>query len=244
MAKHLFISDLHLAPERPDIIQLFIEFMNNQAAQAESLYILGDLVEYWLGDDDAAEGLNKAFSAMKQQAENGLKIYLMHGNRDFLMGEALAQRAGCTLIQDPYIAKFNNDAVLLLHGDTLCTDDLRYQELRLMLRNPAWQTDFLSKSLAEREQMALALRKQSQQETQNKAADIMDVNDNAVNKAFKEHNVCLMIHGHTHRPAIHNTNINNKPVKRIVLGDWYSQGSVLAFNNINDFQLNSFNSFI
>lgn len=240
MAKHLFISDLHLAPERPDIIQLFIQFMNNQAAQAESLYILGDLVEYWLGDDDNAEGLNEAFESMKKQADNGLKIYLMHGNRDFLMGEQLAQKIGCKLIHEPYIAKLNNQPVLLMHGDILCTDDLRYQELRLMLRNPAWQQDFLSKPLAEREQMALALRKQSQEETQTKNSDIMDVNADAVCKAFIDNDVSLMIHGHTHRPAVHDLEVNNKPVKRIVLGDWYNEGSVLEFNSCDDFELKSF----
>lgn len=241
MAKHLFISDLHLAPERPDIIQLFIQFMNNQAAQAESLYILGDLVEYWLGDDDQADGLNKAFAAMRQQSERGLKIFLMHGNRDFLMGENLAQRTGCSLIHEPYIATINNTPVLLLHGDILCTDDIRYQELRAMLRNPAWQNDFLSKPLIERKQMALALRQQSKEETQSKASNIMDVNEQAVMQTFIDNNVSLMIHGHTHRPAIHDININSKSVKRIVLGDWYSQGSVLEFNDADDFQLNTFN---
>jgi len=240
MAKHLFISDLHLAPERPDIIQLFVEFMNIQAAKAESLYILGDLVEYWLGDDDDATGLNDAFNAMKQQSENGLKIYLMHGNRDFLMGEELALRTGCTLIHEPYIATFDNTPVLLMHGDTLCTDDLRYQELRKTLRNPAWISDFLNKPLSEREQLALALRKQSKEETQTKSAEIMDVNPSAVEQAFLENKVSLLIHGHTHRPAIHNSEINNKPVKRIVLGDWYSQGSVLEFNTPDDYQLNHF----
>jgi len=240
MARHLFISDLHLAPERPDIIQLFIDFLNNQTAQAESLYILGDLVEYWLGDDDNALGLSQAFDAMKKRADNGLKIYLMHGNRDFLMGEKLAARCGCTLIHEPYIAHFDDTPVLLLHGDVLCTDDVRYQELRLMLRNPAWQADFLSKSLAEREQMALALRKQSQEETQLKSSDIMDVNADAVNEAFTQNKVSLMIHGHTHRPAVHPLHVDKKPVQRIVLGDWYSQGSVLEFNSVNDFKLNSF----
>jgi len=240
MAKHLFISDLHLAPERPDIVSLFIEFLHNQAAQAESLYILGDLVEYWLGDDDNALGLSQAFDAMKKLADNGLKIYLMHGNRDFLMGEKLAARCGCELIHEPYIANFDNTSVLLLHGDVLCTDDLRYQELRLMLRNPTWQADFLSKPLAEREQMALTLRKQSKEETQLKSSDIMDVNETAVNDAFIDNNVSIMIHGHTHRPNVHISKINNKVVKRIVLGDWYSQGSVLEFNNPENYKLRHF----
>ncbi len=240
MAKTLFISDLHLAPERPDIIRLFVDFMKQQASQAESLYILGDLVEYWLGDDDRAEGLGEVFDCMKQHADNGLKIYLMHGNRDFLMGEQLAERAGCSLIHEPYIAHFDDTPVLLLHGDILCTDDVRYQELRKMLRNPAWQQDFLSKPLAERELMAQALRKQSQEETQSKASDIMDVNTQAVEDAFRQHNVSLMIHGHTHRPAIHQLEVDGQPAQRIVLGDWYSQGSVLEFNSPQDFKLHSF----
>ncbi len=240
MARHLFISDLHLAPERPDIIRLFIEFLDSQAANAESLYILGDLVEYWLGDDDQAEGLNAAFSHMKQLADKGLNIYLMHGNRDFLMGEALAQRAGCKLIEDPSVVTFDNTPVLLLHGDTLCTDDARYQQLRTMLRDPAWQKDFLNKPLAERQQMARALRQQSREETSSKDEAIMDVNGDAVVQAFSTHKVQLMIHGHTHRPAIHQLSANGKAAQRIVLGDWYSQGSVLEFNSPDDFKLRSF----
>jgi len=240
MPKHLFISDLHLAPERPDIIQLFVTFLNEQASKAESLYILGDLVEYWLGDDDKAEGLSEAFDCMKHHADNGLKIYLMHGNRDFLMGEQLAQRAGCTLIHEPYITEFNSTPVLLMHGDILCTDDTRYQELRLMLRNPAWQQDFLSKPLAEREQMAQALRQQSKEETQSKADDIMDVNSKAVEQAFVNNRVALMIHGHTHRPAIHQLSVNEEPAKRVVLGDWYTKGSVLELDDAEHFKLKSF----
>ncbi|VAW66886.1 UDP-2,3-diacylglucosamine diphosphatase [hydrothermal vent metagenome] len=240
MPKHLFISDLHLSPERPDIIRLFIDFLNTQASQARSLYILGDLLEYWLGDDDQASGLNDVFTCMKQKADSGLKIYLMHGNRDFLMGEQLASRTGCTLINEPYIVKFNNTSVLLMHGDILCTDDVRYQELRLMLRNPAWQQDFLSKPLAEREQMARALRQQSKEETQSKAENIMDVNADAVTQAFNENNVSIMIHGHTHRPAIHTLTVNDRAAKRIVLGDWYKQGSVLEFSSPENFELKSF----
>lgn len=240
MAKHLFIADLHLAPERAEIIQLFIRFLNNQAVQAKSLYILGDLVEYWLGDDDKANGLDDVFNAMKQLSDNGCSIYLMHGNRDFLMGENFAHRTGCRLIHEPYIAEINNKRLLLMHGDTLCTDDLRYQELRKMLRNPAWQTDFLSKPLKEREQMAIALRKQSQQETQNKHADIMDVNQQAVETAFTDNQVQLIIHGHTHRPAIHELDIQGQAAKRIVLGDWFKTGSVLEFNSADDFALKVF----
>jgi len=223
MAKHLFIADLHLAPERPDITQLFIQFLMRETAQAESLYILGDFVEYWLGDDDNADG----------------KIYLMHGNRDFLMSEAHAKRYNCTLIHEPYIANFNNVPVLLMHGDTLCTDDISYQKFRAVLRSNAWKDDFLSKPLAERNQIAQGLREQSQAATKSKQAEVMDVNKAAVTNAFLDNDVSYIIHGHTHRPAVHEFKINNKPVKRIVLGDWFTQGSILEFNSIDDFKLKS-----
>jgi UDP-2,3-diacylglucosamine hydrolase len=233
----LFISDLHLAPERPAIIELFLSFMDKQASKVNELYILGDLVEYWLGDDDEAKGLNAIFNKLKQATDNGLNIYLMRGNRDFLMGETLAKRCGCILINDPYLAKLNNTPALLMHGDTLCTNDVRYQEMRLLLRNPAWQQDFLSRSLAERETMAQALRKKSAVETQQKDAKIMDVNTETVKQTLAEHNIKLMIHGHTHRPAIHHMDTGTT---RIVLGDWYKNGSVLEFTNADKFQLKEF----
>jgi len=233
----LFISDLHLAPERPAIIELFLNFMDNQASKVDELYILGDLVEYWLGDDDKAKGLEAVFNKMKQAAENGLKIYLMHGNRDFLMGEDLAKRCGCILIDDPCIANLNGSPALLMHGDMLCTDDVRYQELRHMLRDPAWQQEFLSKPLVEREAMAKALREKSAEETQTKDAAIMDVNADAVNKVFESTQIELLIHGHTHRPAIHHLDTG---MTRVVLGDWYKNGSVLEFYNAEKFQLKEF----
>ena len=240
MAKHLFIADLHLAPERPEIIQLFIDFLNQQATQAESLYILGDFVEYWLGDDDNAKGLDNVFNALKQLADKGLKIFVMHGNRDFLMSEAHARRYNCTLIHEPYIVNFDNQPVLLMHGDTLCTDDVSYQEFRSVLRSDAWKNDFLSKPLAERKKIAQGLREQSQAATRDKQAEIMDVNADAVTKTFIDNNVALIIHGHTHRPAIHELTINNRQVKRIVLGDWFDHGSLLALNSTNDFELKTF----
>lgn len=240
MSRTLFISDLHLAPERPDIIQLFERFLAEQAHHASSLYILGDLVEYWLGDDDEARGLTSAFNKIKEISEQGVSVFLMHGNRDFLMGKQLAKRIGCTLIDDPHIAQLDNQPIVLMHGDTLCTDDVDYLKLRAFLRNPVWQQDFLSRPLAERIIMAKALREKSTVETRNKSAEIMDVNALAVEHAFVQHNTRLLIHGHTHRPNIHHLAVQNKPVTRIVLGDWYTQGSYLAFNNINDYQLLAF----
>lgn len=240
MSRTLFISDLHLAPERPDIIQLFERFLDEQARYATSLYILGDLVEYWLGDDDEARGLASAFDKIKQVSDSGVSVFLMHGNRDFLMGKQLAKRLGCTLIDDPYIARLDNQPVLLMHGDTLCTDDVDYLKLRSFLRNPAWQQDFLSKPLAERIMMARALREKSAEETRNKSADIMDVNTQAVEQAFIKHNTKLMIHGHTHRPAVHQLKIEHNAVTRIVLGDWYTHGSYLEFSNISNYKLLTF----
>jgi len=233
----LFISDLHLAPERPAIIELFLNFMDNQASKVDELYILGDLVEYWLGDDDTSRGLEAVFNKMKRASENGLKIYLMHGNRDFLMGKKLADRCGCTLINDPYIADLNGSSALLMHGDTLCTDDVRYQELRTMLRNPEWQQEFLSKPLSEREMMAKSLREKSAEETQKKDDSIMDVNSNAVKDAFNKNEINLLIHGHTHRPDIH---YMDNGMTRVVLGDWYKSGSVLEFRSADKFYLKEF----
>lgn len=240
MSRTLFISDLHLAPERPDIILLFERFLDEQARHATSLYILGDLVEYWLGDDDEARGLASTFNKIKQVSDQGVAIYLMHGNRDFLMGKQLAKRIGCTLIDDPCITTFDKKPVLLMHGDTLCTDDVDYIKMRTFLRNPAWQQDFLAKPLAERIIMARALREKSSEETRNKSAEIMDVNATTVEQAFIKHNTRLMIHGHTHRPNIHKLVVNKKPATRIVLGDWYTHGSYLEFNGFNDYKLLTF----
>ncbi|TNF38642.1 MAG: UDP-2,3-diacylglucosamine diphosphatase [Gammaproteobacteria bacterium] len=240
MSQTLFISDLHLSPERPEIIELFLKFLDDKGRTAKRLYILGDFVEYWLGDDDKAIGLEPSFNKLKQLADAGVEIYLMHGNRDFLMGEQLAERCGCSLIADPCIVPFDGTPVLLMHGDTLCTDDVEYQKLRIMLRNPAWQQDFLSKPLAERIMMAKALRERSEQETQNKSAEIMDVNPAAVQQAFAQHQVNLLIHGHTHRPAIHHKDYGGKPCTRIVLGDWYKKGSYLVFNSVNDYALHEY----
>ena len=240
MSEVLFISDLHLAPERPDIIQLYLKFLDDQARSARRLYILGDFVEYWLGDDDPAQGLESVFSKMKQLADDGLKIYLMHGNRDFLMGDIFAERCGCTLIGDPVVESLNQHTALLMHGDSLCTDDVRYQQLRVMLRDPQWQQDFLAKPLAERELIARALREQSKEETQAKQAEIMDVNVDAVAQAFTQHGVSLMIHGHTHRPAIHQLEVSGQQVVRIVLGDWYEKGSYLEIDDNGQYQLKGY----
>ena len=236
----LFISDLHLSPERPDIIQLFQKFLTEKQNKISDLYILGDFVEYWLGDDDKAEGLNAVFESLKIFSDNGHNIFLMHGNRDFLMGQDFAKRCGCTLIQDPFTLNLNSDQILLMHGDTLCTDDTRYQMFRSMVRNPDWQNDFLSKSLEERTLMAQAMREKSKEETKEKSDEIMDVNQQTVEKTFIENNTRIIIHGHTHRPDIHKLKISGTPGLRIVLGDWYKKGSYLEFYNADNFTLKDY----
>ena len=223
----LFISDLHLSAERPDITSQFIQFLNNEARQAEALYILGDLFEAWLGDDMILPEYAEAIAAMKALSDSGVPVFIMHGNRDFLLGEKFTEMSGTTLLEDPTTLDLYGKPTLLLHGDTLCTDDVEYQKFRAMVRNPAWQQQMLSLSREERLKLAREYREMSQAETGNKAEDIMDVNQQTLEQVMQEQDVYHMIHGHTHRPAIHNFEINSQPAQRIVLGDWYEQGSVL-----------------
>lgn len=235
----LFISDLHLSGERENITKLFIDFLEQKASKADALYILGDLFEVWPGDDMISPDYIKSISKMKQLADNGLPLYIMHGNRDFLMAEEFAKVSGATLIEDPTIIDLYGTPTLLMHGDTLCTDDIDYQKFRAMVRDPRWKTDFLSKSKEERLAMTKKYRQISKNETAKKATDIMDVNQNAVEAVISENNVTQLIHGHTHRPAIHDFSVNKKEIKRIVLGDWFEKGSVLVCNEVGC-QLESF----
>lgn len=230
MRDWLFISDLHLDAERPEIIHLFGRFVDEIAVHAERLYILGDFLEYWLGDDDAAIGLEPAFQALKKLSSQGTKIFFMAGNRDFLVGHTLAQKCGFKIIEEPFIENFNGQPMLLLHGDTLCTDDIAYQSFREMVRNKNWQQAVLARPLHEREQLARSLRQQSEQANAEKDYEIMDVNQDAVIAAMQQHSVKLLIHGHTHREAIHNFSIDSHPARRIVLGDWHETGSYLRLS--------------
>ncbi|NNF95748.1 MAG: UDP-2,3-diacylglucosamine diphosphatase [Halobacteria archaeon] len=224
----LFISDLHLSAERPDITSLFIQFLNNEARQAEALYILGDLFEAWLGDDMVLPEYADAIAAMKALSDSGVPVFIMHGNRDFLLGEKFTAMSGATLLDDPTRIDLYGKPTLLLHGDTLCTDDVEYQKFRTMVRSPAWQQQMLALSPAERLALAREYREMSQAETGNKAEDIMDVNQQTLQQVMQTEGIYHMIHGHTHRPAIHDFEIDSQPAKRIVLGDWYEQGSVLV----------------
>lgn len=229
MSDHtLFISDLHLEAGHPAMVRLFLDFLDNRATQAEALYILGDLFEVWVGDDDPSPHVIKVTAGLRQLSESGVPIYLMHGNRDFLLGEDFARASGCTLLPDPTSVDLYGTPTLLMHGDLLCTDDHTYMEFRATVRNPAVQQDFLAKSLAERTRIARAMREQSEATRSNRPEQITDVNQQAVAATLREHGVYQLIHGHTHRPAVHEFSLDGHPARRIVLGDWYQQGSVLC----------------
>lgn len=235
----VFISDLHLTPERPQTMELFMGFANDIASQAEELYILGDFLEAWWGDDDPATAYSDIFDSLNNLSKN-TKIYLMHGNRDFMIGDALANRCNFEIINDPHKINIQGNDALLMHGDTLCIDDIEYQKFRMMVRNKEWQQQFLNKSLEERFQIAKAIREQSKNSTKEKDEYIMDVNQDKTNKTFIENNVELIIHGHTHRPAIHHEITNNIDTTRVVLGDWHDTGSYLQLNNTSDIKLKTY----
>jgi UDP-2,3-diacylglucosamine hydrolase len=223
----LFIADLHLSAERPDIINLFQAFLREQAVQADALYILGDLFEAWIGDDAVQPEMRAVLDGIAELTGNNVPVYVMVGNRDFLLGSDFEKMTGCTLLPDPSVVNLYGTDTLLMHGDTLCTDDLDYQQFRKQVRTPQWREMVLAKTVEERKQLAREARAQSRAHTKEKSQEIMDVNAQAVAEAFRTHHVSRLIHGHTHRPAVHKSTVDNKAVTRIVLGDWYTQASVL-----------------
>ena len=237
MSQAFFISDLHLTQERPDANQQFFRFLGNEATRAQALYVLGDLFECWAGDDELddpagdplATGVARAFKAL---AKRGVRIFVMHGNRDFLIAADFCNASGASLLADPSVVEFNGTGSLLMHGDTLCTDDRDYQEWRTTARSEAWQRDFLAKPLAERHTAVGALREKSKRVIAAKAAEIMDVNPDAVREAFRRHGVRRLIHGHTHRPARHAVEVDGTPCERWVLPDWYGRGGYLALDDV------------
>jgi UDP-2,3-diacylglucosamine hydrolase len=226
----LFISDLHLDPELPDITSQALAFLDSETRDADALYILGDLFDAWVGDDDPEPEKRRVVAALRRLTDTGLPCYFMHGNRDFLVGEGFAEASGCTLLADPTIVELHGTRVLLMHGDTLCTDDHEYQAFRKMVRNPDWQHTILARPLAERLALARQLRDTSAASMAGKPQEIMDVNQDAVVAAMREHGIYTLLHGHTHRPAIHRFETDGRDAVRIVLGDWYTQGSVLSWS--------------
>ena len=219
----LFISDLHLTAGDAETTRRFVEFMDGPARTARQLYILGDLFEAWIGDDDDDPRLTPIVEALHGVTAAGIDCALMHGNRDFLLGQRFCAATGCRLLGDYERITLFGEPVLLTHGDLLCTDDTRYMTLRDELRSPEWQRDFLSRSLSERRQIASDLRQLSATEIAAKNDSIMDVNSGAVEATMRAFDVTLLLHGHTHRPAVHRFSLDGRPAARIVLGAWYHE---------------------
>jgi len=223
----LLISDLHLDPQRPRILDLFADLLAGEARRADALYILGDLFDSWIGDDDDAALAAQVAQTTRALRDSGVPIWFMHGNRDFLLGADYAARAGMSLLADPSVVELGGERVLLMHGDTLCTDDTEYLKFRALVRDPRWQAQFLAKPLAERRAFAAQARGESRRHTSAAKPEIMDVNQEAVAAAMRTHGVHKLIHGHTHRPATHHFDLDGRTAERVVLGDWYEQDSVL-----------------
>lgn len=224
----LFISDLHLEDSRPQMTGLLLALLAGKARQADALYILGDLFESWIGDDALSATAQAVSKGIRELTQSGVPCYFLHGNRDFLVGATFAEAAGLELLPEFVKVDLHGTPTLLLHGDTLCTDDVDYQAFRGRVRDPRWQAAFLARSVEEREAIARQARDASRQHTASARTEIMDVNEQAVRSAFTEHGVRCMIHGHTHRPAFHEHTLDDgATARRIVLSDWYDQGSVL-----------------
>lgn len=224
----LFISDLHLEDKRPEITRILLSFLRGPARQADALYILGDLFEFWIGDDFLSATAKALAGELKALSASGVPIWFQHGNRDFLLGQDYAEQCGMTLMPEQLVVNLHGRPTLLLHGDTLCTDDVEYQAFRQQVRNPVFQTMFLNLPIDQRLAMAASARDASKQHTGKTDMAIMDVNPNAVVAAFEQANTVHMIHGHTHRPAVHQQVLaDGRTSERIVLADWYRSGSYL-----------------
>ena len=226
---HLFVSDVHLDASAPEATEQFLAFLGTEAAGARALYILGDLFEAWIGDDDADPHKERVCRALRGVSERGVACFAMHGNRDFLLAAGFSERSGCRLLTDPLVVQLDGERVLLTHGDALCTDDHAYQELRSIVRDAAWQRRFLALPRAHREQLADEVRAGSRRHISRTVPYIMDVNSAAVAAAFRAGAARRMIHGHTHRPAVHDLELDGGRAQRIVLGAWYEQGSYLSY---------------
>jgi len=226
----LFISDLHLEASRPEIGEQFLGFLSGEAREAEALYILGDLFDAWLGDDDPNPYYGEVKTALRGLVDAGVLVSFMHGNRDFMIGETFASETGVSILADPVVVNLYGEDVLLCHGDALCTDDVHYQQVRAMTRDPQWQAMMSAKSIEERIAFAIQARKESIARGESMSDEIMDVNQDTVVATLREHGVNTMLHGHTHRPAVHEVNLGDHKATRIVLGDWYEQGSVVRWD--------------
>jgi len=226
----LFISDLHIDASRPAITEQFLSFLRTEAASAEALYILGDLFESWVGDDAADPAQSAAVAGLRELTAAGVPCFVMHGNRDFLLGPQFCAMTGALLLPDPLIVTLYGEPVLVMHGDALCTDDRAYQRLRATVRDADWQRQFLALCVAQRRALAGAARVGSQAHTATLEYAIADVNAASVAAALRAAGTATLLHGHTHRPGIHPLQIDGRACTRIVLGDWYTQGSLLRWD--------------
>ncbi|HEX4025273.1 MAG TPA: UDP-2,3-diacylglucosamine diphosphatase [Steroidobacteraceae bacterium] len=226
----LFVSDLHLDAAAPEAGTQFLEFLEQRARDAEALYILGDLFETWVGDDDDEPYRDRICAALARLTGHGIPCYVMHGNRDFLLGHGFEARSGARLLADPVIADLYGEAVLLTHGDALCSADGAYQRLRGVVRAPRWQRRFLRLPLPLRRALAEQARSGSRRHTGRVDYDIMDADAGAVIAAMRACGVRTLVHGHTHRPAVHELVLDGQPARRIVLGAWHEHGSCLAWD--------------
>lgn len=223
----LFISDLHLSPGEPEKTTLFMNFLATKAKEATALYILGDLFEFWIGDDENSQFSKQIINALKTYCNSGIPLYIMRGNRDFFLGTHFEKRTGCQLLGDYHVMDLYGTPTLLMHGDLLCTEDIKYLQARVTLHDPAWQQRVLNKPLWLRRLGARYYRLRSRWHTRNSDAVIMDANLNEVRRLMGRYQVKCLIHGHTHRPAIHYFSTNNEFLERIVLSDWHDEGNVL-----------------
>jgi UDP-2,3-diacylglucosamine hydrolase len=226
----LFISDLHLDAERPHITDQFLKFLVGEAASSHALYILGDLFESWIGDDDPNPHYLTVKVGLQKLTGTGIPVFFMHGNRDFAIGETFADETGVQILPDPTVVDLYGEIVLLSHGDAYCTDDVQYQTIRKMTRDPNWLAMMLKKPLQERLQIAAHARAASAAHGGTISEKIADVNQDAIEQALRKANVDTMLHGHTHRPGQHRFSVDGEPASRIVLGDWFTQGSVVRWD--------------
>lgn len=229
MRHTLFISDLHLEPDRPDMTQCLLNFLKQQAPQADALYILGDFFEVWIGDDQKSTFHETIIAALRQLTAFGFPVYFMHGNRDFLIGERFMKATGCHFLTDPTIIELYGKRVLLAHGDSLCSADVRHQRFRKYARNPRYNRLFLWLPLWLRKLIARQIRNLSKRHTTNMSDQIMDVVLQTVEEVMRQHQVTQLIHGHTHRPAMHRFVLDKTPACRVVLSDWHAHGSALVY---------------
>ncbi|MCB1742615.1 MAG: UDP-2,3-diacylglucosamine diphosphatase [Gammaproteobacteria bacterium] len=228
---YLFASDVHLSVTRPIMVERFLAFLDGPCADARGVYLLGDIFDAWLGDDDNRPPHPRVEAGLARLSDRGVPVWLLHGNHDFLIGSALCARTGCQLLDEEALVQLDGEPVLLMHGDTLCTRDLTYQAFRKRVRDPGAQASFLAQSIESRAAQAMSMKAQSAAATVIKPEEIMDVSDGAVLEVMRRHQTVTLVHGHTHRPAVHDLELDGRRARRIVLGDWYQDERVLLWRD-------------